>query len=316
MKPQLLETTRLFLALERAADLGAEGVPLAELAEEFGVAASVLQGFLDTLYETADEAASPDELVDWELSDDGVLRVHYAPGLDRELPLGGDEVSALLIGLDRLGLAPDQLDALHDKLLSRLNGTEAARLLQLRQRLSVQSEYRWRRELEQAVDQQSGLRLLYESAHGRGWRRVLPSALVDHQGQLYVGAWCFEREAPRLFRSDRIQDLESWVVDVPPGALPDRAGLARRLARLTDGHLSQRIVLRCLEDDGVWMVRERYGAEAKAEGKRFVLHRYPGEAVANWIVACAGCVVVETPASLVELVRARAVALHPIRRGV
>ena len=67
MKPQLLETTRLFLAVERAADLGDEGVELADLARDFGLSIDALKQFLLALDDTADAAASPDELVDWEL---------------------------------------------------------------------------------------------------------------------------------------------------------------------------------------------------------------------------------------------------------
>ncbi len=316
MKPQLLETTRLLLAVERAADLGVAGVDLASLAHDFGLSTEALKSFLVALDDTADSAASPDELVDWEIDEAGILRVFYAPGLDREIPLGGDEASALLIGLDRLGLSQDRLASLQRRLLARLGAADAERLLQLRSRLAIKPEHQWRAAIETAIESASGLRILYESSSARRWRRLLPSALVDHLGRLYVGAWCFEQRAPRLFRADRIFDLSPWEVDLPVGELPDREALIKRLATLTDGHLAERIVLRCADDDGLWMLQEYFGPQIKHSKGRLVVQDYPGQSLANWIVSCAGSVVVESPAALVERVRERARMVARLNAGV
>ena len=55
----------MFLAVERAADLGELGIELSELAHEFGLGVDVLRQFLAALDDTADRTASPDELIDW-----------------------------------------------------------------------------------------------------------------------------------------------------------------------------------------------------------------------------------------------------------
>ena len=306
MKPQLLETTRLFLAIERAADLGEQGVDLTELANDFGLSTQALRAFLSALDETAEAAASPDELVDWSLDEHDRLRVFYAPGLDREIPLGGDEASALMIGLDRLGLAEAHRDELQAKLLARLSAAEAERLLVIRHRLMVRSEHRWRPELDQAITQATGLRILYESASGREWRRILPSATVDYDGQLYIGAWCFERQAPRMFRGDRLFQVESWEARAPGGISLDHEGLRKRLAKLTQGQLTERIVLRCADDDGAWMIEDYFGPDVRLHQGRLVVREFAGQALVNWIVSCTGSVVVESPAGLIERVAERA----------
>lgn len=316
MKPQLLETTRLFLAIERAADLGDEGIALSELAHDFGLSEIALKGFLQTVDSSFDAAASPDELIDWELDDSGKLTVFYAAGLDQELPLGADEASALLIGLDRLGVAPRRLAHLQRALRLRLSNSEAERLATLRGRLAVRAEHRWRAQIESAIEEGLGLRILYESENGRGWRRVQPSALVDHQGQMYLGAWCFERQAPRLFRSDRIEDLQSWQLEESTGKAPDRAGLLRRLAKLSDGHLAERLVLRLHDEDADWMLRDYFGADIRIVDGCFTTHEFAGQALANWIVGCAGSVLVESPVELAELVRNRAELMSETLLGV
>ena len=316
MKPQLLETTRLFLAVERAADLGEQGVLLSDLAREFGLSTQALRTFLVALDETAEATASPDELVDWSLDEEDRLRVYYAPGLDREIPLGGDEVSALMIGLDRLGLAAERRQELQEKLLARLSAAEAERLLVIRHRLMIKSEHRWRPELDQAVTQATGLRILYESASGREWRRIMPSATVDYDGQLYIGAWCFERQAPRLFRGDRLFQLESWDAPAPGGESLDHEGLRKRLAELTQGQLTERIVLRCADDDGAWMIEDYFGPQARLSKGRIVVREFAGQALVNWIVSCTGSVLVESPAGLIERVAERARQVRLSHAGV
>jgi predicted DNA-binding transcriptional regulator YafY len=315
MKAQLLETTRLFLAVERAADLGEQGVALSELAHEFGLSSSSLRRFLEALDETAEATASPDELVDWSIDEQDCLRVFYAPGLDREIPLGGDEASALMMGLDRLGLASERRQELQGRLLARLSAAEAERLLALRHRLMVKAEHRWRPEIDQAIAKAAGLRILYESASGRSWRRILPSATVDYQGQMYLGAWCFERKAPRMFRGDRLFKLEPWTVDTPAGEAPDQEALRARLSQLTDGHMSERIVLRCADDDGAWMLQDYFGPDIRLEKGRLVVREFAGQALVNWIVSCTGSVLVESPAGLAERVAERAGAVIQSHAG-
>ena len=306
MKPQLLETTRLFLAVERAADLGEQGVNLTDLAHEFGLSTQALRTCLVALDDTAEATASPDELVDWSIDEEDRLRVFYAPGLDREIPLGGDEATALMIGLDRLGLAAERRDELQAKLLARLGAAEAERLLGIRHRLMIKSEHRWRPQLDEAVSQAAGLRISYESASGRQWRRIVPSATVDYDGQLYIGAWCFERQAPRMFRGDRLYQLESWEPPSPAGASLNHEGLRMRLAELTQGQLTERIVLRCADDDGAWMIEDYFGPEVRLDKGRVVVRDFVGQALVNWIVSCTGSVLVESPAGLIERVAKRA----------
>ena len=307
MKPQLLETTRLFLAVERAADLGELGIELGELAHEFGLGVDVLRQFLAALDDTADRTASPDELIDWTLDEDERLRVYYAPGLDKEIPLGGDEAIALMIGLDRLGLSPERQADLGAQLLARLSAAEAERLLGIRHRLMVKAQHRWRSELDAALESGSGLRILYESASGRQWRRIAPSATVDYDGQLYIGAWCFERQAPRLFRGDRLFQLEPYELHEPAGPSLDQQGLRQRLAELTDGQLNERIVLRCADEDGRWMVEDYLGPKVRwGKGGVITFHDFAGQALVNWIVSCTGSVVVESPPRLAQRVTERA----------
>ena len=134
--------------------------------------------------------------------------------------------------------------------------------------------------------------------------------LIDNAGLLYLGAWCFTRRAPRLFRADRIEELQACEAGSDAGEMPGRAELLKRLRGLSDGHLSEAVKLRPVSADDRWMIEEYFGDRARRRGDHYIVQRFPGQALAKWIVSCAGRVVVESPPALVQRVRARAIALR------
>ena len=294
MKPQLLETRACFWQVEppRTGRVGYRAQRAGARVWLAGV--DVLRQFLAALDDTADRTASPDELIDWTLDEDERLRV-YAPGLDKEIPLGGDEAIALMIGLDRLGLSSERQADLGAQLLARLSAAEAERLLGIRHRLMVKAQHRWRSELDAALESGSGLRILYESASGRQWRRIAPSATVDYDGQLYIGAWCFERQAPRLFRGDRLFQLETYELHEPAGPSLDQQGCVSA-SPSSPMAAPERIVLRCADEDGRWMVEDYLGPKVRwGKGGVITFHDFAGQALVDWIVSCTSSVVVESP---------------------
>jgi predicted DNA-binding transcriptional regulator YafY len=66
-----------------------------------------------------------------------------------------------------------------------------------------------RSRLERAVAHRRIAVLRYRDGDGRGSRReVEPQLLVRSSSSWFLVAWCRERQAPRWFREDRIEDVE------------------------------------------------------------------------------------------------------------
>ncbi|MBM65389.1 MAG: hypothetical protein CMH55_04050 [Myxococcales bacterium] len=310
MKLAPLETTRLLLAIERAADLGATGIKLSELAEEFQLNPSQLRRALETLETLGGEDASPDELLDIEWGEDDHVRVHYLPGLDEPVPLRSEECAVLLMGLDLLGLEPDQARTLQARLLARLDGRAAGRVVELRQRLDLAPDHPLLPKMNEALEQDRCLEIHYDRGGGAQWRVIRPTSMLVFEGRVYVGADCQLRQAPRVFRLDRILELRGSddfrLQDSAPILEED---LWARVVRLHSAEHRQTVVLRARDPFGEWALEDRYGRAARDPKGHFTSLVHPGQALAAWIVAQAGSVEVVEPAILREGVARRARSL-------
>ncbi|WP_409328986.1 helix-turn-helix transcriptional regulator [Trujillonella humicola] len=73
-----------------------------------------------------------------------------------------------------------------------------------------------RASVERAVTQRRVLVLRYRDGRGRATRReVEPQLLTRGADHWYLVAWCRERQAPRWFREDRIESVESTGETAP-----------------------------------------------------------------------------------------------------
>lgn len=310
MKGKLLETTRLLLALERAADLGEAGITVESLAQDFKLSEKSLRQALETLDGLGQAQASPDELFDLEWCDDGRLIVHFLPGLDEPVPLLREELVVLLMGLDLLGLPVDKARSLQGRLLSRLDSSTASRLLELRQRLDVAADHPQLTALTEAVDRGLSLEILYDTGRGELWRPIRPSALVSFEGRSYVGGYCGLRAAARVFRVDRILDSKPTEnLAAPEDHLPTAESLRTRVARMHHADRRQLVVLRAQDRFGEWALEDRYGRHARDDQGQYSTLVHPGHALAAWIVSQAGSVEVVEPPELRDGVARRAQAL-------
>lgn len=88
--------------------------------------------------------------------------------------------------------------------------------------------------VEEALRGRRVLVIGYRDRHGAGSRRrVEPQLLARTGDRWYLVAWCREREAPRWFRWDRIEDAALTPETAPPrdpalfGTPPDDARSVR-----------------------------------------------------------------------------------------
>jgi predicted DNA-binding transcriptional regulator YafY len=308
MNRALLETTRLLLAVARAADLGEQGATIVDLAAEFGLQDGALRSFVERLnrLEPADVAAG--EMIDCELDAGDRLRVHYAPGLDADLPLSGDEVVALLAGLARLGLPEARVEPLERMLLARLSAADAERVVNLRQRLRVTDAEPFLVDLSRAVAGGEPCEILYVSGSERTWRCVWPAALVRRDGMAYLGAWCSLRGAERLFRLDRVLAMRSASGSERPPEGLTAADVHARLDALLAGAGSRGVTLAARNRLGERLLRDRFGDKAERADGSWRAKAFAGAHLADWVIGCAGAVRVVRPKAFAEQVRSRAKA--------
>ncbi|NHC23189.1 WYL domain-containing protein [Nocardioides sp. IC4_145] len=209
----------------------------------------------------------PDDLIDVDLDSlegpeaDGVIRVSNADYLARPLRLTPTEATAIIVALRALREgAGEETRGIVDRALAKLEAAAAEAAPQVDPGLDaadVDLALRATR-LQQAADERRQVRMTYwvPSRDEQSVRVVDPRGVVNHHGFSYLDAWDHGAEAPRLFRLDRIHELE--VLDRPietePAAPRD----------LSEGIFSQseetrRVTLR-LEPPARW-VTEYYPVE-------------------------------------------------------
>lgn len=203
-------------------------VPLKEVAADFGVSAAQMLKDLRVLYLCGLPGFGPGDLIEINvesLLDDpeGLVRINNADFLARPLRLGADEASALIVGLRALQEAsPLASRELVDRTLAKLEAaTEdgAVPVVDIRNPEPRPALQHTRVALEGALtaDRQARLHYVVPSRDEVTERVVDPIAILQRDGHVYLDAWCHLADARRLFRLDRITQVEALdsARDVP-----------------------------------------------------------------------------------------------------
>ncbi|MFI0480013.1 helix-turn-helix transcriptional regulator [Actinomadura sp. 9N215] len=208
-----------------------DSVALGEAAAAFGVTEKQLIDDLNLLW--CVELRAPDPYCPIDLSyEGGEITVAEAESIARPLRLKVDEASALLVALRMLAGIPglDDRDAL-SRVIAKLE-TAAGAAASVSSQVSVEVNA-WGG--GSADPERTGLGMLRDAlARGRRVhltyyvpardenteRDVDPMRLLVVEGSTYLEGWCRRAEAVRLFKLDRIADLD--VLDVP-AQVPDDA---------------------------------------------------------------------------------------------
>ena len=202
-------------------------VGLAETAAAFGLTESELVDDLNMLW--CVELRAPDPYCPIDLSyEGGEIMVSEAESMDRPLRLGTDEASALLIALRMLAELPGPQDrsALR-RVIAKLEaaaGDSAAASAQVAVQVDGRAPALVQEQVTDALQRGRRLHLSYY-VPGRDEateRDADPMRLLVLDGRTYLEAWCRRAEAVRLFRLDRVLELEVLDVaaEVPQEAEP------------------------------------------------------------------------------------------------
>jgi proteasome accessory factor C len=197
------------------------GVPLAEVARDFGVPERQLRRDLDLLWMCGLPGYGPGDLIDLAFEGDRV-RVTFTAGMVRPLRLTTDEAVALTVALRTLlelpGLA--EHDAVSRALakVSTAAGHAAEGVSPVA--VSVDAREQALAVVREALERKRAMHLHYyvPTRDERTDRIVDPMRLLLVDGRSYLEAWCRNAEGVRLFRLDRVDDVE--VLDEPAAPPP------------------------------------------------------------------------------------------------
>jgi proteasome accessory factor C len=293
--------------------LSRPGVPMADVAADFGVSEQQLRRDLELLWMCGLPGYGPGDLIDLSFDTDTVT-VTYDAGMRRPLRLTAAEATSLLVALRALAETPGitDTDAVRRALAKIENAVGQAdrsagvvvgltgNTSELQQRASDA--------IREAVTLRRALRMRYYTASRDTItdRTVDPLRVVLIDGRTYLEAWCRSAAGMRLFRLDRVDDAE--VLDeravLPPQAQPTdfSAGLFRPSP-------DQDSVALELAADARW-VAEYYPVDELTElpgGGARVRMRYSDRAwMIRLVLSLAGQATVVDPADLAEEVRQRA----------
>jgi proteasome accessory factor C len=290
-----------------------QGVPLGEAAAHFGITEKQLVKDLELLFVCGTPGHLPDDLIeaDWE---SGQVFLGNADQISRPLRLGVDEAVALLVGLRTLAAVP----GLHDRevidsvtaTLSEAAGEASAAADALSIDLAPGTEKESLSRIRSALERRRRLRLRYlvPSRDEITDRDVDPIRLVTRQGHWYLEGWCHRAEATRLFRLDRVVEVD--VLEVA-GEPPRDIAIADLTEETFAPGGDEPLVTVLLEPQGRW-VSEYYPIESSIEhpdGRMTVTLRAvdPGW-VSRLVLGLGGAGRILGPVEMSRGVRERAVA--------
>ena len=202
--------------------LARPGVRVSEAAATFGVSEERLRKDLDLLWVCGLPGHGPGDLIDVEFEGDTITLTEPA-GVTRPLRLTVDEALALVVALRALAETPglDERDAVDRALAKVEQAAGAAAGVAARVEVAVEGESQVLPVVRRALDESRRLHLRYY-VPGRDEtteRDVDPLRLLLVEGRSYLEAWCRRVEGVRLFRLDRVADVQ--LLDEPSAPPPD-----------------------------------------------------------------------------------------------
>ena len=244
--------------------LARPGIRIAEAARDFEVSETQLRRDLELLWMCGLPGHTPGDLID--LSFDGdTVSVTFDAGMSRPLKLTAEEALALVVALRTLAETPGVTDrGAVERALAKVESAaggrvDAADAVQV----ALDTEARFLPALQNALDAGRALRLrYYTAARDETTERVVdPVRLFTSEGRAYLEAWCRRAEGVRVFRVDRMEEVD--VLDEPsrpPADLP-----MRDMSEGVYAPAPEHLLVDLIVGPGYAWVGEYYGAESETE---------------------------------------------------
>jgi proteasome accessory factor C len=302
--------------------LNRPAITVKEAAADFGITPKQLRKDLELLWMCGLPGYGPGDLID--LSFEGeTITVSFDAGMNRPLRLTAAEAASLLVALRALADTPGVVDT--DAVQRALAKIESAARISLADKAQPagmvvglgaferEETAEIRAAVQDAVKRERAVRIRYYSqSHDAMSDRVVdPMRLLLVEGRGYLEGWCRSALGVRLFRLDRIDEVEVLGERSSP---PPHARLTDTSEGLFQPRDDQKIAVLLLEPDAHW-VAEYYPVDHAAElsdGRTRVLMRYDDTSwMVRLLLGLGGDVHVERPAELAdEVVRQAQEALR------
>ena len=287
--------------------LAHDGATIRETAQHFGVTETELERDLWLLVVSGLPGHGPDQLVDIDFWDDGVIHVIDPQTLDRPLRLTPEEAMTLLITLRTLAQVPGIPDrmALHGAMakieaaLGTAHDTDAVPDVDLGMSSEVGGI------IDEALLTSGGLEITYRSGtrDDVSTRVIAPIQVEVVDGIAYLEAWCSLAEGVRTFRLDRIIAAEPAPRPPAPRDEEQAVGAPRQITPTESALIA-------VEPTDRWIADVHAGATTEgtdAEGRTLVrVPLHSREWGVGLVLGLGGAAIVMSPPELVTAVADRA----------
>jgi proteasome accessory factor C len=283
-------------------------VEVARAAADFGVTEAQLRRDLTLLWMCGLPGHGPGDLID--LSFEGeTVSVIFDAGMSRPLRLTAEEALALVVALRTLAESPGLADSdAVQRALAKVESVASSEVDEDTVTVELDRAERMMPALAQAVEQRRALRMRYYSASRdeTSERTVDPVRLFEADHRNYLEAWCRQAEGMRVFRVDRIEDVE---VLTEPASVPEDVAL-RDLSEGVFRPASEHLLVELRLGRAYAWVADYYAmedVEEDGEHLRVRLRVADPSWVRSLVLGAAGQVQVLSPDWLAEEIRGEAV---------
>lgn len=259
-----------------------QGVSLKELASVFSVTQAQMTDDLTTLWMCGLPGYTPLELMDLDF-ESGFVTIHNAETLAKPRSISFDEGAALLLGLDllRSAISPERVDLL--KMIEQLS-TRLSTLINLPSALSATPAVNQQHTaiILQAIKSKMGVEISYHSLYRDelSTRKIYPIEVVESEGHQYLSSYCYSASDFRQFRIDRIQSVQTFVMDVD---LPSQKLQANKFRS------TFKVIAPTRE------ISERFKQEELAPNSTFEFESYSQQWIQRAVIASGGGVSLQSP---------------------
>lgn len=284
------------------------GIKVAEAADDFGVTEQQLRRDLQLLWMCGLPGHGPGDLID--LSFEGeTVSVIFDAGMSRPLRLSAEEALALVVALRALAETPGiaNSDAVQ-RALAKIESAAGGAVDDTAVTVALDATAKLLPVLHRAVSESRALRMRYYTAARDEWteRTVDPLRVFEADGHAYLEAWCRSAEGLRVFRADRIEDVE--LLDEP--ARPPQGIQLRDLREGVFQPASEHLLAVLRVSDAYAWVADYYPSEQVSElpdgGLQISLRVSEPAWVRSLVLGSGGQVAVLSPGWLADAVRSDA----------
>jgi proteasome accessory factor C len=282
-------------------------VEVAQAASDFGVTEAQLRRDLTLLWMCGLPGHGPGDLIDLSFEGDTVS-VIFDAGMSRPLRLTAEEALALVIALRTLAETPGIADSdAVQRALAKVESVASGEVSDDTVAVELDRVERMLPALAQAVHQKRALRMRYYTAtrDETSERTVDPVRMFEADRRQYLEAWCRQAEGMRVFRVDRIEDVE--VLDEPATVPADVA--LRDLSEGVFQPASEHLFVELRLDRAYVWVADYYAIEDVTEtGEQLCVSLRVADPawVRSLVLGSAGQVEVLSPEWLAEEIRTEA----------